>query len=45
VIVLTLLTGRERTCEEYAALLAGGGFELVRTIPTARLTILEARPA
>jgi O-methyltransferase domain len=45
VIVLTLLTGRERTRDEYAALLAGGGFELVRTIPTARLTILEARPA
>jgi hypothetical protein len=45
VIVLTLLTGRERTRDEYAALLADGGFELVRTIPTARLSILEARPA
>jgi hypothetical protein len=38
--------GRERTRDEFAALLAGGGFVLERTVPTAiGLHVFEARPA
>jgi O-methyltransferase domain/Dimerisation domain len=37
--------GRERTREEFAALLAAGGFALERTVPTAiGLFVFEARP-
>lgn len=44
IFMLALVTGRERTRREYDALLGSSGFELVRTIPTPRLTIIEARP-
>jgi O-methyltransferase domain len=38
--------GRERTRDEFAALLAVGGFALDRTIPSAiGLSVFEARPA
>jgi hypothetical protein len=38
--------GRERTRDEFADLLAAGGFQLTRTVPSAMaLSILEARPA
>jgi hypothetical protein len=38
--------GRERTRDEFADLLAAGGFELTRTVPIAMaLSVLEARPA
>jgi hypothetical protein len=38
--------GRERTAEEYAALLAGAGFALTRVLPTAwHCSIIEAAPA
>jgi hypothetical protein len=38
--------GRERTRDEFAALLAASGFALERTTPTPiGLTIFEARPA
>jgi hypothetical protein len=37
--------GRERTYEQFRALLADGGFDLKRVIPTASpLSIVEARP-
>ena len=38
--------GRERTIEEWPALLEPAGFELVGTTPTAsRLAVLDARPS
>jgi O-methyltransferase domain/Dimerisation domain len=38
--------GRERTRDEFADLLAAGGFDLTRTVPSAMaLSVLEARPA
>jgi hypothetical protein len=38
--------GRERTREDFAALLAAGGFALRRTVPTAiGLSVFEATPA
>lgn len=44
--MMTLLGGRERTAEEYAALLAAAGFELGRVVPTgAGASIVEAVPA
>ncbi len=43
--MLVMSGGRERTLEEYRALLAAGGFRLSRTIPTGTATdILEALP-
>jgi hypothetical protein len=37
--------GRERTAEEFGALLAAAGFRLARTLPSASvLSIVEARP-
>ncbi len=44
-LMLTLLAGKERTEAEFRNLLAGTGFELIRTAPTASLlNVLEARP-
>jgi hypothetical protein len=44
-IMLTCLTGRERTEAQYAALLARAGFRLARVIPQpAPMSILEAYP-
>ena len=38
--------GRERTAEEYAQLLAAGGFQLERIVPTAAaISVVEARAA
>jgi hypothetical protein len=38
--------GRERTRDEFAALLAAGGFALERGVPSAiALTVFEGRPA
>jgi hypothetical protein len=44
VCMLALVSGRERTQDEYARLLAEAGFELARVIPTESQSILEARP-
>jgi hypothetical protein len=45
VLMLTVLTGRQRTEHEYEALLGAAGFQLERVIPTlANVAILEARP-
>jgi len=44
--MLVLLTGRERTEAEFAALLRAGGFSMTRVIPTAGLlSIIESQPA
>jgi hypothetical protein len=44
--MLVLLTGRERTEAEFAALLRAGGFSLTRVIPTTGLlSIIESQPA
>ena len=44
--ILTLLSGRERTAAEFAALCRAAGLELTRIIPTAaQLSIIEARPS
>jgi SAM-dependent methyltransferase len=44
--MLVLLTGRERTEIEFAALLRAGGFSLTRVIPTTGLlSIIESQPA
>ena len=44
--MMVLLGGRERTRDEFAALLAGAGFALQRSLPaTAAVEILVARPA
>ena len=40
--MLALVTGRERTLEEYTQLLAAGGWELRRTVATQSQDILEA---
>jgi hypothetical protein len=43
--MLGMLTGRERTAEEYTALLADSGFVLDRIVPTSSiLSIIEATP-
>ena len=43
--MLLLPGGKERTAEQFAALFAGAGFELVRIVPTqSPLSIIEARP-
>jgi hypothetical protein len=45
VTMLLITGGRERTRNEYASLLATGGFELVTITPTAAGTdVIEARP-
>lgn len=45
-IMLTCITGKERTEQEYSALLAAAGFRLERVIPSASpMSILEAVPA
>lgn len=36
--------GRERTGDEYAALLASSGFELMRVLPAGSFSVIEARP-
>ena len=42
--MLAMPGGRERTAEEFRALLAGAGFELTRVIPTeSPLSVIEAR--
>lgn len=44
--MMVMLGGRERTRDEFAALLAGAGFALQRSLPaTAAVEILVARPA
>jgi hypothetical protein len=46
--MLILLHGRERTEAEFADLLARGGFQLTRTVPTtspAGIAVIEAVPA
>jgi SAM-dependent methyltransferase len=44
--MLVFLTGLERTEVEFAALLRGGGFSLIRVIPTAGyFSIIESQPA
>jgi SAM-dependent methyltransferase len=43
--MLVLLSGRERTAEEFAELYAKAGFRLTRVIPAARLSIVEGVPA
>jgi hypothetical protein len=43
--MLVLPGGRGRTVEEFAALLAGAGFGLAATTPTAAMSVIEARPA
>jgi hypothetical protein len=45
VYMLALVTGRERRLTEYADLLDRAGWRLVRTVPTASQTIIEAEPA
>jgi hypothetical protein len=43
--MLTILTGRERTEAEFAALFQAGGFRLTRVVPTASpLSIIEGVP-
>lgn len=42
--MLTLLTGRERTEDEWRALLTTGGFELRRIVDGVRASLLEATP-
>ena len=38
--------GRERTEQEYAAVLGRAGFEMTRVVPTiSPLSLIEARPA
>jgi hypothetical protein len=44
--MLTCITGKERTEEEYAALPAAAGFRLERVVPSASpMSVLEAFPA
>ena len=43
--MLVLLTGRERTEEEFGELYARAGFRLTRVVPTMRLSIVEGIPA
>jgi hypothetical protein len=44
--MLVLAGGKERTEDEFCALLRSGGFELKRIVPTAcPLSIMEAVPA
>lgn len=44
IYMLALVTGRERTEAEFAALLAASGFELTRRVRTDYQSIFEARP-
>lgn len=44
-ILLTITGGRERTADEYAALLAKAGFRLTRIVPTRlEVSVIEAEP-
>jgi hypothetical protein len=44
-ILLTTTGGRERTLDEYTALLAGGGFRIRRVVPTQMaVSVIEAEP-
>jgi SAM-dependent methyltransferase len=43
--MLVLLTGRERTDDEFRDLYALAGFELTRIVPTPRVSIVEGVPA
>ena len=44
--MLVMLGGRERTLEEFRALLEGAGFQLTRVIPTeSPFQLIEAIPA
>lgn len=43
--MLVLLTGLERTEEEFRELYAGAGFRLTRVVPAGRLSIIEGVPA
>jgi hypothetical protein len=43
--MLVMLSGLERTVDEYRTLLRSGGFDLTRVIPTAApVSVLEASP-
>ena len=43
--MLLMPGGRERTAEEFRALLASGGFALTKVVPTeSPLGVIEARP-
>jgi hypothetical protein len=43
--MMVLLTGRERTENQFAELYASAGFRLTRVIPAGRLSIVEGAPA
>jgi hypothetical protein len=44
--MLVFVGGRERTEEEYAALLGRAGFRMTRVVPTiSTISLVEARPA
>src|SRR6185295_17728666 len=43
--MLVLLTGRERTAEEFRDLYASVGFRLTRIVPAGRVSIVEGVPA
>ncbi len=43
-VMLGLLTGRERTEAEWRALLGAAGFKLVSVLPSDRVSVIEARP-
>src|SRR5581483_2901478 len=46
VVMLTILTGRERTAAEYGTLYEAAGFDLTRILPTASpMSIIEGTPA
>jgi len=42
--MLALVTGRERTADEFRDLYAAAGFRLTRVIPTGGLSIIEGIP-
>jgi hypothetical protein len=45
IVMLVLTGGRERSVEEYRALLASAGFRLARVVPTgAQFAVYEAFP-
>ena len=44
VVMLTLLTGRERYDHEWSALLERGGFSITSVTPSTRVSLIEARP-
>ncbi len=45
IFMLALVSGRERTLNEYEQLLAAAGWALVNAVPTPSQTIVEARPS